>query len=132
MSDTFSKKKRSEIMRSVRSNGNKSTEQKFLQILQKHRIKGWRRNYPVQGRPDFVFIKFKIAIFLDGCFWHGHECKKIPKSNREYWVKKISRNQARDIYITKLINARGWVVIRLWECELKSEEKVLDKLKFLP
>lgn len=75
MSDVFSHKKRSDIMSKVRSKNNKSTELKLIQIFEENNIKGCRRNYPVKGHPDFVFLDKKIAIFVDGCFWHGHDCR---------------------------------------------------------
>ncbi len=88
--DTFSKKERSQIMAKVKSKGNRSTELKAIQIFNELNIIGWRRNYPVKGKPDFVFLKYKIAVFIDGCFWHG--CKdhcRMPNSNQDYWQKKI-------------------------------------------
>ena len=89
MSDIFNKAKRSEIMKKVRSKNNKSTELKLIQIFKENNIHGWRRNYKVKGHPDFVFLNKKIAIFVDGCFWHGHDCRNTkPKDNQEYWDKK--------------------------------------------
>lgn len=89
MADVFDKAKRSEIMKKVRSKNNKSTELKLMQIFKDNNIHGWRRNYKVKGHPDFVFLDKKIAIFVDGCFWHGHNCRNTkPKTNQEYWDKK--------------------------------------------
>ena len=73
MSDVFDNKKRSEIMKNVRSNNNKSTELKLIKLFKEYGITGWKRKYKVKGHPDFVFLKEKIAIFVDGCFWHGHD-----------------------------------------------------------
>mgnify|MGYP001627383636 CR=1 FL=1 len=121
MTDTFSKLERSAIMKKVKSKGNKSTEQRLIQIFQDKNITGWRRNYPVKGKPDFVFLKKKIAVFADGCFWHGHHCRNItPKQNQEYWDKKRERNIQRDINITKYFEKRGWTVLRFWECDIKK------------
>lgn len=75
MADVFDKEKRSSIMQCVRSKGNKSTEIKLIQVFAENGITGWRRNYQVKGHPDFVFPKRKIAVFVDGCFWHGHDCR---------------------------------------------------------
>lgn len=120
MADVFDKQKRSEIMRSVRSKKNKSTELKLIEIFKENGITGWRRNYNVKGRPDFVFLKQRVAVFVDGCFWHGHDCRNTrPVSNQEYWNKKRERNMQRDCEITGIFIHRGWKVIRLWECELK-------------
>lgn len=121
MSDILSKEKRSQLMSSIRSKGNKSTELKLISIFCDAGIHGWRRNYPVNGHPDFVFLDKKVAIFVDGCFWHGHDCRNLrPKGNTEYWEKKIDRNIRHDKEVTALFVNRGWTVLRIWECELKK------------
>lgn len=127
--DTFSKIKRSKIMASIKSRDAKSTELKFLSLLKERNIVGWRRKYPLIGKPDFVFPRLKIAIFVDGCFWHG--CPKhcrMPSSNVGYWNSKIEKNKARDKKITKILKIKGWKVIRIWEHEIKSG-KLDRKLK---
>lgn len=125
MSDVFDDKKRSEIMKKVRSNNNKSTELKLIKLFNEHGIIGWRRNYKVKGHPDFVFLKEKVAIFVDGCFWHGHDCRNTqPKDNAEYWRKKRERNINHDKEITRLFENRGWTVLRIWECELKKQNQL--------
>ncbi|MCI9332576.1 MAG: DNA mismatch endonuclease Vsr [Oscillibacter sp.] len=134
MADIFDKKKRSEIMGKVRSNNNKSTELKLIQVFGEYNIIGWKRNYPVKGHPDFVFIKKKIAIFVDGCFWHGHDCRNTkPADNAQYWENKRARNIKHDTEVTQMFEQRGWRVIRIWECELKkaNREKLLEKLKII-
>ena len=121
MADVFSKEKRSQVMRSVHSKNNKTTELKLIEFFQKNAIFGWRRNYKVKGHPDFVFLDKKIAIFVDGCFWHGHDCRNTrPADNAEFWQQKRDRNIAHDKKITLLFEKRGWTVIRIWECELKK------------
>lgn len=131
MADVFDKEKRSEIMSKVRSKKNKSTELKLIQIFKEKDIHGWRRNYDVKGHPDFVFLEKRIAIFVDGCFWHGHDCRNThPKDNEEYWTKKRERNMKHDREITEYFENRGWTVIRIWECELRKE-KYMTKLKVL-
>jgi len=128
MADVFSKKQRSEIMRAVRSKGNKSTEFRLIELFKLHHITGWRRNYKIVGQPDFVFPGKRVAIFTDGCFWHGHDCRNVtPSDNAEYWKKKIARNIERDAVITNTLTEKGWRVIRLWECELRRGE--IDKLR---
>ena len=123
MADVFDKDTRSDVMRRVRSNKNKSTELKLIEIFLEHKITGWRRNYPAKGRPDFVFLQKRLAIFLDGCFWHGHDCRNTrPKDNADYWNKKRERNMKRDIEVTALFERRGWKVLRIWECALKKEK----------
>lgn len=134
MADIFDKAKRSEIMKKVRSKNNKSTELKLIQIFKENNIHGWRRNYKVKGHPDFVFLSRKIAIFVDGCFWHGHDCRNTkPKDNQKYWDKKRERNMKHDKEITEYFENRGWTVIRIWECELKNINRqiVEEKIKIL-
>lgn len=134
MADVFDKEKRSEIMRSVKSSKNKSTEEKLILYFKENKITGWRRNYKVYGKPDFVFPKLRIAIFVDGCFWHGHDCRNThPEQNKEYWQKKIARNMTRDQDVTRHLEKLGWDVIRIWECELlkKNRELLVEKLKQL-
>lgn len=132
MADIYGSKKRSDIMRMVRSKGNKSTELRLIALFYENGISGWRRNYPVIGHPDFVFLNKKIAIFVDGCFWHGHDCRNTrPKENEEYWTKKRNRNIQHDKNVTSIFESRGWTVMRIWECELKKNNLPLlvDKLK---
>jgi DNA mismatch endonuclease (patch repair protein) len=132
MADIFSKQKRSEIMRKVKSSRNKSTELELIKFFKEKNITGWRRNYKIKGKPDFVFPKLRIAIFCDGCFWHGHNCRNTkPAQNKDYWEKKISRNKQRDKEITEYLSKLNWKVIRIWECEIKSGEykpTLLDEL----
>jgi len=129
MADTFTKEQRSQIMRQVKSSRNKSTELKLIQFFKDNSIKGWRRSYDLFGRPDFVFPLTKEAFFVDGCFWHGHNCRNTkPKDNKDYWQQKISRNKKRDRAVTKTLTTNGWTVIRIWECQLKNERKLRNKL----
>lgn len=129
MVDVFTKEQRSQIMRQVKSSRNKSTEIKLLRYFKKQEIKGWRRNYKLFGKPDFVILKIKLAIFVDGCFWHGHNCRNTkPKDNYEYWENKIKRNIQRDSNVSTYLVAKGWNVIRLWECELKNEQILKEKM----
>lgn len=126
MADVFDGKKRSEIMKKVRSRNNKSTELKLIQVFRENSIKGWRRGYPVKGHPDFVFLDKKIAVFVDGCFWHGHDCRNTrPADHDEYWAKKRERNIRHDKEVTAMFEQRGWRVIRIWECELKKKNREL-------
>lgn len=122
MADTFSKEQRSDIMRKVKSNHNKSTELKLIKFFKSNHITGWRRNYKLYGKPDFVFPKERVVLFLDGCFWHGHECRNTtPKDNEEYWHNKIYRNKLRDIEVTATLSNKKWKVLRIWECQLKDQ-----------
>ena len=109
-------------MRAVKSKNTKSTELKLIQYFRENHITGWRHSYQVKGHPDFVFLEKRIAIFVDGCFWHGHDCRNTrPADNAEYWAKKRERNIERDKEITARFEKRGWTVIRIWECELTKK-----------
>jgi len=122
MADSFTKEQRSEIMRKVKSDRNRSTELKLIVFFRSNGIKGWRRNYKLFGKPDFVFLKIKTAVFVDGCFWHGHDCRNTkPQTNQDYWQKKIARNRKRDRMVSKTLKLRGWRVIRIWECALNKK-----------
>ena len=114
--DTFSRQKRSWIMTQVKSSGNRSTEGRLVAVLREHTITGWRRGYPLHGKPDVVFPKARAAVFVDGCFWHGHPTKcRMPKAHRAYWERKIARNVARDRLVTRALREKGWKVVRIWE-----------------
>ncbi len=129
MPDVFTKEKRSEVMSRIRGKGNKETELVMIQILRSHHISGWRRNQAVIGKPDFVFPKQKVALFVDGCFWHG--CPKhsnMPRNNRPFWKKKLGQNKDRDKFVSRELRKAGWKVVRVWEHELKYPDKVAAKL----
>jgi DNA mismatch endonuclease (patch repair protein) len=118
-------------MSAVRSIGNRSTELEFLCLLKKNKITEWRRHYKkLRGTPDFVFLKQKTAIFIDGCFWHGcPKCGSYPKTNRKFWKTKIDNNMKRDLKDAREIKSKGWKVLRIWEHEMnKKPERVLNKL----
>lgn len=129
MSDTFNKEKRSQIMAAVRSTGNQATEIKLVRIFRQHGITGWRRNRRLIGKPDFVFADSRLAVFVDGCFWHG--CQKhlrIPTNNRAYWQQKIERNQRRDRATVRALRYAGWRVLRIWEHELSFAQRIVGRL----
>jgi DNA mismatch endonuclease (patch repair protein) len=125
MTDVFSKEKRSEVMSKIRGFGNKETEIALIKIFSRHKIVGWRRRQKVFGKPDFVFWKQRVAIFVDGCFWH--QCplhSSIPRQNQEFWQKKLQATTLRDKQVNTTLEQKGWIVIRIWEHELKDEEIV--------
>jgi DNA mismatch endonuclease (patch repair protein) len=129
MADTFSPATRSSVMARIRATGNKQTELRFVQILRGNGIAGWRRHQSIVGRPDFIFRREKVAVFVDGCFWHG--CTKhgrSPTSNRAYWLPKLLRTKRRDSRNTKNLRILGWKVIRLWEHDLVSEDRIVRGL----
>ncbi len=124
MPDVFSKAKRSDVMSRIRSRGNKDTELALVRVFRAHRITGWRRHQPVFGKPDFVFPKLRLALFADGCFWHGcpkHATK--PRNNAAFWRKKFAANKARDRLVTRTLRKNGWRVLRIWEHTLRWATK---------
>lgn len=130
--DVFSAEKRSEIMSKVRSTKNKSTELRLIAEFKERKITGWRRNSKIFGRPDFIFPKLRIAVFVDGCFWHGHDCRNTkPKDRADYWTAKIERNRRRDAAATARLQELGYVVVRIWECDFKkaNAERLEEKLR---
>lgn len=130
MADVFSREKRSEIMSRVRGRGNAATELRLINIFREAGVTGWRRNTPLFGRPDFVFPKVRVAVFVDGCFWHG--CAKhgsIPSSNQAFWEQKLRRNRARDRLVERTLRQSGWRVMRIWQHDLKNPERVVRRVK---
>jgi len=130
MPDVFTKTKRSAVMSAIRSRGNKETELRLAFILRSNGIKGWRRNQGLPGKPDFVFRRERLAIFVDGCFWHG--CPKHgrnPGSNRAYWLPKLERNRQRDLEVTKLLRKARWRVLRLWEHDLGNPARAASRIR---
>ncbi|HZV33196.1 MAG TPA: very short patch repair endonuclease [Verrucomicrobiae bacterium] len=130
MADIMSKAKRSQRMSLIRSKGNKNTELRFIILLRNHRISGWRRNQPITGKPDFIFRKQRVAVFVDGCFWHGCDkhCRK-PKTRRDFWLPKIAKNVERDNFVNRALKTRGWKVLRVWEHSLENPGRVLRRLQ---
>jgi len=130
MPDVFNKGKRSEVMSRIRGKGNKSTELKLLKLFRKHSIRGWRRHQPLTGKPDFVFPKERLAVFVDGCFWHAcPRCFIKPKQNAKFWREKIGSNVKRDRKVSGLLRAEGWSVCRIWECRLKKPDSVIRRIR---
>jgi len=121
--DVFSTEKRSDVMSRIRGSGNKDTELALIRIFRENHIVGWRRHQPIFGKPDFVFPKLRIAVFVDGCFWHGcsqHATK--PKNNADFWERKLSANKARDLLVNRRLRSNGWRVLRIWEHELGAKQ----------
>ena len=133
MPDVFTQSKRSEVMSRIRSRGNRDTELALAKLFRANGVTGWRRhaslkfqvpNSKFQVRPDFVFRKVKLAVFVDGCFWHGcpKHCNQ-PANNREFWERKLSSNRARDALVTRTLRRAGWHVLRVWEHELSRKNQ---------
>jgi DNA mismatch endonuclease (patch repair protein) len=132
--DNVSRLVRSRTMAAVKSTGNRSTERVLRARLVRSGIRGWRMHAKdVAGCPDFVFDAARIAVFVDGCFWHGcPSCRRAPSSNQEYWTKKVERNKSRDRRNSRALRADGWTVLRVWECALRARpDRVLRRLRDL-
>jgi DNA mismatch endonuclease (patch repair protein) len=149
MTDILTKAQRSALMAKVRGRGNASTELRLIAVFRALGVTGWRRGVtlspaaaratakalrasamsgksprPFRVRPDFVFPKLKLAVFVDGCFWHGcplHATK--PKQNAKFWKEKIARNHTRDRFVTRHLRSLGWHVVRFWEHELTQRHR---------
>jgi len=110
---------RSQLMARITSFKNASTELKMVVLLRDHGLTGWRRHYPILGRPDFTWPAVRVALFVDGCFWHG--CPRhyeTPKSNIQFWRGKVMNNKRRDRKINEKLRQDGWTVLRVWECRI--------------
>lgn len=131
MADLLSKAERSARMAKVRSTGNASTEQRLAYLLRAHGITGWRRKISLPGKPDFVFRSERVAVFVDGCFWHACPSHgRVPKSRVAFWKTKLERNAQRDRVVTRTLKAAGWTVVRIWECSLSASKakKTLSRM----
>jgi DNA mismatch endonuclease, patch repair protein len=160
VADIFTKAKRSAVMARVRSRGNRSTETVVASLFRRHGFAGWRRHFEVRVkkvggqraplaataaaggseltprrfrvRPDFVFPKLRVAVFVDGCFWHAcpqHGTR--PRGNRAFWRKKLAANKERDRLVNRTLRRTGWRVIRIWEHALtrKREARLVARLR---
>jgi len=120
--DVYPPDKRSAVMRQVKSRNTKPemvVRRALWRLGGRYRLH--RRDLP--GSPDIVLPGRKLAIFVHGCFWHGHDCargSRVPKANRDYWLGKVARNTARDAAAREKLAAAGWRVETIWECDLKS------------
>jgi len=124
MSDTVSKKKRSEIMSRIRSRDSK-IELLFRKELWKQGFRYSKNSSKYFGKPDVVLLKHKTVIFIDSCFWHG--CKKhcrIPSVRKKYWIEKIARNKERDKEVSRHYKKEGWKIFRIWEHNLKRDASI--------
>lgn len=130
MTDIFSKQKRSEVMSKILGKGNEKTEVRLARLMRTGGIRGWRRHLPIPGKPDFAFRKQKLAIFVDGCFWHGcPKCFRLPKQNRAFWKVKIERNRKRDRSVNAWLRRLGWKVIRIRECQLNYSYRAVSTIR---
>lgn len=126
MADNHTKEQRSYNMSRIRSKNN-APEEKVRKFLFSKGFRYRKNDKNLPGCPDIVLPKYKTVIFVNGCFWHKHNCKRFvwPSSNEEYWKKKILRNVERDEINIKELKELGWEVLVVWECELKKA--IIDK-----
>lgn len=133
MSDVYSPEKRSAVMRRVKGRDT-TPELKVRRLLTGlgARYRLHRKDLP--GKPDIVMTGRQLAIFVHGCFWHGHDCARgarVPKANRDYWLGKVGRNRERDVKSRAALEAAGWRVETIWECEMKDEAALRERLSAL-
>lgn len=137
MTDRITIRQRSRNMSKIKSKNTK-LEMIVREYLFSHGLR-YRIHYRVQGRPDIAFPKYKIAIFINGCFWHQHGCRLsvIPKTRTDFWQKKLSANRERDLKVQGFLTSEDWVVITLWECDLTTSttltlenlgKKIIDRI----
>lgn len=147
MTDVFDPPKRSQVMAGIRGRGNRSTELAMVALLREARITGWRRHVKLRPRlsavdielatnrnsgriltrPDFIFRPAKVAIFVDGCFWHSCPLHSTaPAQNAEGWAAKLAGNIRRDAVQTRTLEAAGWKVLRIWEHELRDQNALTN------
>lgn len=125
--NAMTQEQRSYNMSRIRSSANRSTELAMIKFFREYGVKGWRRHVLLAGKPDFVFRKQHIALFIDGCFWHGCEqhCQQ-PKSNIQYWHNKLRFNKQRDREVNAKLHEKGWIVIRVWEHTVRQLSNILS------
>jgi DNA mismatch endonuclease (patch repair protein) len=137
--DRLTKAERSAVMSRIRAKGNERTELVMARMFRAAGLNGWRRHLTIRlkdlrpetmrasdgtrflprVRPDFTFPTAKLALFVDGCFWHGcPRCYRSPKTRSRFWRAKVGRNQERDLFQTRALRRRGWRVLRVRECAL--------------
>ena len=122
--DHVSKAVRSKIMAAIHSRGNTTTELPLAQLMRRAGLKGFRKHWRVAGKPDFAWPSRKIAVFVDGCFWHGCSCKYLPRTNTAFWREKIASNKRRDRRVTRHLRREGWSVIRVRECAVQEPRTI--------
>jgi DNA mismatch endonuclease, patch repair protein len=133
MVDVLTKRQRSYNMSMIKA-GNTGPEIALRRLLSASGLKEYRLHYRLTGKPDIVFPKRKIAIFIDGCFWHKcPRCFTVPETNKQFWEGKINSNIKRDKIVNNELRKNGWVIIRIWEHEVNNKKlikrKIIDKIK---
>lgn len=130
MTDTLTPAQRRRTMQAVKSGDTKP------ELLVRRRLHALGYRYRLHdrrlpGKPDLVFARRGAVVFVHGCFWHGHDCARgarRPAANRDYWARKIARNRARDAANREALEAMGWRVLTVWECELRDADAAIARL----
>jgi DNA mismatch endonuclease (patch repair protein) len=133
VTDRFTPEQRSAVMRKVPGKDS-SAEMKLRRLLTRMGLRYRLHRKELPGSPDVAMPGRKAAVFVHGCFWHGHDCRRgarMPKANAEYWTAKIARNRARDAAAVTALEAMGWRPLVVWECELKDEAQVEARVREL-
>lgn len=128
MVDVLTKEQRSYNMSMIRAKNTKP-EISLRKLIFANGLRGYRLHYRLNGKPDIVFPRRKIAVFIDGCFWH--KCPKCfikPASNKKFWSRKIESNVKRDKDVNRALKKKGWKILRIWEHEVKHEKIVKRKI----
>jgi len=127
--DNLTKEQRKRNMQNIRSKGT-NPERMVMRELRRRNIYFAKHSPTITGKPDIVFRKKKVVVFIDSDFWHRHPvCFVMPKTNRKYWKEKINKNQQRDRKVSKRLRREGWKIIRIWECDIKKNlGKCLQKI----
>ncbi len=135
MSDNLRPEDRRKTMQAVKGKGTR-LEKRLFAMLAGMGLKGWKKNVEsITGKPDVAFVNLQVAVFIDGCFWHGcpYCRRKLPKTNRKYWERKIKRNVALAKSHNRQLRRDGWTVIRIWEHEIadrsRSTTRILNALQ---
>jgi DNA mismatch endonuclease, patch repair protein len=124
MTDVLTEKQRAYNMSKIRGKNTKP-EMKLRKLLWSAGVRGYRIHYDLPGKPDIVYVKKRVAIFIDGCFWHKCPiCFQEPNTRKDFWMKKIQSNIDRDKKMNEQLRKNGWTVIRIWEHEIKKEPEI--------
>lgn len=117
-------------MAKVKGRENRLTELRLIEVFRERKIRGWRRRARVFGNPDFIFPQARLAIFVDGCFWHNCPLHgSVPASNQLFWMAKLRRNKMRDQLVNRELRRAGWSVLRIWQHELRDTASVAGKVR---
>lgn len=112
-------------MKAIRGKGNRTTELALATELRRARLSGWRRHAPLPGKPDFIWPRQRLVVFVDGCFWHGcPRCYRLPSHNTSFWQQKVTANRRRDRRVNRQLRSRGWRVLRVWECRVHDPSTI--------